>query len=138
MLLVMDKFKGPTGFSTLLTQGSVADRLAALARLERLTQQVRARLDVEWVDQVRVGALQTGTLTLVINDRAHALEARFLNDQLVTGLARLADFRGLKRIKWVLGRSWDAPAHFAEQLQAPESVEIDDFLARALQRSKDG
>lgn len=138
MLLVMDKFKGPTGFNHLLKQGSVAERMAALARLERLTRQVHDVLQVPWRGEVRAGALQTGTLTLVINDRAHALEARFLNDQLVRELSRLEDFRGLKRIKWVLGRTWDAPPHHAEKLETPEPVEIEDFLARALQRSSDG
>ena len=138
MLLSMDKFKGPTGFNSLLREGSVGDRIAAVERLERLSAQVRRALTSDWADSVRVGAMQQGTLSLVIDDRAHLLEARFLNDQLINALSENSDFPGLKRIKWNLSRTWDKPKHSLERLQSPEPVDIEGFLERALQRSKDG
>lgn len=138
MLLVMDKFKGPTGFSQLLKQGAIGDRMAALARLRRLTTQVQAELTVPWRDQVRVGSMQKGTLTLVMDDRAFITQTRFLSDALVQALAGRAEFQGIKRVKWTLSRSWQAPPHHAEQLKLDGEDDIDEILERMLQRSKDG
>ena len=138
MLLDMDKFKGPTGFNSLLHQGSVGDRIAAVERLERLTEQVRAQLACDWKGGVRVGGMERGTLSLVIDERAYLTEARFLNDALVQALTGKPEFPGLKRIKWLLSHNWDRPKYEVEQLETPEPVELEDFLDRALQRSKDG
>lgn len=142
MLLRMDKFKGERRnaleIDPLLRSGSAGDRLAAVERLKRLTDQVQPLLPDHWAEQARVAGLRLGLLTLVIDDRAFLLEARYLNDQLLTRLQQCPDFRDLKRIKWELSRmtAEDAKkAHHAERIQTPPPLEIEEFLSLALERA---
>ncbi len=142
MLLRMDKFKGERRnaleIDPLLRSGSAGDRLAAVERLKRLTDQVQPLLPDHWAEQARVAGLRLGLLTLVIDDRAFLLEARYLNDELLTRLQQCPDFRDLKRIKWELSRmtTEDAKkAHHAERIQTPPPLEIEEFLSLALERA---
>jgi hypothetical protein len=142
MLLRMDKFKGERRnaleIDPLLRSGSAGDRLAAVERLKRLTDQVQPLLPDHWAKQARVAGLRLGLLTLVIDDRAFLLEARYLNDELLRQLQQRPDFRDLKRIKWELSRmtAEDAKkAHHAERIQTPPPLEIEEFLSLALERA---
>lgn len=149
MLLRMDKFKGERRnaleIDPLLRSGSAGDRLAAVERLQRLTDQVQPLLPDHWAEQARVAGLRLGLLTLVIDDRAFLLEARYLNDELLRQLQRRPDFRDLKRIKWELSRMTAEDAqkkHLAERIETPPPLEIEEFLSLALERanqkSRDG
>ena len=142
MLLRMDKFKGERRnaleIDPLLRSGSAGDRLAAVERLKRLTDQVQPLLPDHWAKQARVAGLRLGLLTLVIDDRAFLLEARYFNDELLRQLQQRPDFRDLKRIKWELSRmtAEDAKkAHHAERIQTPPPLEIEEFLSLALERA---
>ena len=142
MLLRMDKFKGERRnaleIDPLLRSGSAGDRLTAVERLKRLTDQVQPLLPDHWAEQARVAGLRLGLLTLVIDDRAFLLEARYLNDELLRQLQQRPDFRDLKRIKWELSRmtAEDAKkAHHAERIQTPPPLEIEEFLSLALERA---
>ena len=142
MLLRMDKFKGERRnaleIDPLLRSGSAGDRLAAVERLKRLTDQVQPLLPDHWAEQARVAGLRLGLLTLVIDDRAFLLEARYLNDELLRQLQQRPDFRDLKRIKWELSRmtAEDAKkAHHSERIQTPPPLEIEEFLSLALERA---
>ena len=142
MLLRMDKFKGERRHALeidpLLRSGSAGDRLAAVERLQRLTDQVQPLLPNRWAQQARVAGLRLGLLTLVIDDRAFLLEARYLNDQLVRQLQRRPDFRDMKRIKWELSRMTAEDAqkkHLAERIENPPPLEIEEFLSLALERA---
>lgn len=142
MLLRMDKFKGERRnaleIDPLLRAGSAGDRLAAVERLQRLTDQVQPLLPDHWAKQARVAGLRLGLLTLVIDDRAFLLEARYLNDELLHQLQQRPDFRDLKRIKWELSRMTAEDAqkkHLAERIETPPPLEIEEFLSLALQRA---
>lgn len=142
MLLRMDKFKGESRnaleIDPLLRVGSAGDRLAAVERLQRLTDQVQPLLPNHWAEQARVAGLRLGLLTLVIDDRAFLLEARYLNDELLHQLQQRPDFRDLKRIKWELSRltaEGTIQTHHAERIQTPPPLEIEEFLSLALKRA---
>ena len=142
MLLRMDKFKGERRnaleIDPLLRSGSAGDRLAAVERLKRLTDQVQPLLPDHWAEQARVAGLRLGLLTLVIDDRAFLLEARYLNDELLRQLQQRPDFRGLKRIKWELSRMTAEDTqkkHRAERIETPPPLEIEEFLSLALERA---
>ena len=142
MLLRMDKFKGERRnaleIDPLLRSGSAGDRLAAVERLQRLTDQVQPLLPDHWAQQARVAGLRLGLLTLVIDDRAFLLEARYLNDELLRHLQQRPDFRDLKRIKWELSRMTAEDAqkkHLAELIETPPPLEIEEFLSLALERA---
>ena len=142
MLLRMDKFKGERRnaleIDPLLRSGSAGDRLAAVERLKRLTDQVQPLLPDHWAEQARVAGLRLGLLTLVIDDRAFLLEARYFNDELLRQLQQRPDFRDLKRIKWELSRMTAEDAkkkHLAERIETPPPLEIEEFLSLALERA---